>query len=137
MMTQETLERGNAASRGTTARLAVSVPKIRESAFRDAVKSYAEQLGYLVYFTWRSDHSPAGFPDLICVRDERMVVAELKVGKNKPTEHQVKWLDAFRRVEGVQVFLWYPDDWPMIEAVLASPPASAPVGGGKDERRTG
>ena len=59
-----------------------------------------------------------GFPDLLMLRDDRMVVAELKVGKGKKTPEQVAWLQAFV-LAGVQdVFTWFPGEWEEIEAIL-------------------
>jgi hypothetical protein len=61
----------------------------------------------------------AGFPDLVCVRGGRVVVAELKVGRGKTTEAQDDWLAAFGRTDA-RAYLWRgPDDWPVIESVLA------------------
>lgn len=59
----------------------------------------------------------AGFPDLVMVRGGEVVVAELKVGTNQPTEDQVRWIDAFVGAE-VPAFVWYPRDWTDIERVL-------------------
>lgn len=105
----------------TTARHRVSAVPIRENAFRDAVKAYAERRGWKVMFHWSSLHSPAGWPDLFMLRDQRMVVAELKVGRGKLTDAQVKWLDAFRWLDkGAEVYVWKPDQWDdgTIEKVL-------------------
>jgi hypothetical protein len=57
-----------------------------------------------------------GFPDLVLVRD-RLVVAELKVGRNKTTPEQDGWLQAFRD-GGVEAYTWWPRDWETIEEVL-------------------
>lgn len=107
---------------GRTAIDAVSGPKIRENAFRDAVIQYAKLRGWLCYFTWNSKHSPAGFPDLVMVRGWRMVCAELKIGKNKTTPAQDEWLKALRDLDNnwCEVYLWRPEDWPTIELVLGT-----------------
>jgi hypothetical protein len=52
-----------------------------------------------------------GLPDIIASRLGRTILAELKVGKNRPTEEQREWLDASSG------YLWYPSDWSEIEAV--------------------
>lgn len=44
-------------------------------------------------------------------------VAELKVGKNKPTSDQVCWLELFRSA-GIRAEVWRPADWPEIEQAL-------------------
>ena len=97
----------------------LAAPRMRESAFRDAVVHLATLRGWMTYFTWRSDHSPKGFPDLIFLRGDRMVVAELKVGTNTPSAEQEAWLAAFRLI-GAEVFVWRPEDWTTIEEVLAA-----------------
>lgn len=58
-----------------------------------------------------------GFPDLILVR-ERVIVAELKAGKNKPTPEQKQWLQAFERA-GIPAYTWWPHEWDEIEQVLS------------------
>ena len=59
----------------------------------------------------------AGFPDLVLVRRRTIIVAELKVGKNRPTLDQQKWLDVFREA-GVRTYLWRPEMWNEIESIL-------------------
>ena len=59
-----------------------------------------------------------GFPDLVLVRDGRQIFAELKVGKNKPTEDQLRWLTELRRCLPDDVYLWRPSDWREIEEIL-------------------
>lgn len=46
----------------------------------------------------------------------RLVYAELKVAKNRPTPAQEMWLAALRK-SGVEVYVWYPEDFPEIVAV--------------------
>lgn len=58
-----------------------------------------------------------GFPDVLAVRQDRIVLAELKVDRNKPTPDQLLWLAAFD-VTAAEVYLWTPTDWPEIERVL-------------------
>lgn len=103
-----------------------------EAVFQSHVTTFAKQLGWMVYHTHNSQRSEAGFPDLVMVRDERVVVAELKKVTGKVTPDQQKWLDAFRRIEHLResVFVWRPTDWPEIEATLgpsAGPGAASPV----------
>ena len=52
-----------------------------------------------------------GLPDIIASRLGRTILAELKVGKNKPTQEQREWLDASGG------YLWYPADWEQIQGV--------------------
>lgn len=62
-----------------------------------------------------------GFPDLVLVRKGVVIVAELKVGKNRPTPEQTAWLEAFRQA-GVMAYLWTERHWSEIERVLDSGP---------------
>lgn len=109
--------------------------KITEAEFTRQVLEYAKLKG------WRTAHfRPArtkdgwrtavsgdgkGFPDLLMVRQGRMIVAELKVGKNKVSEAQKAWLNAFVTIVRLwtgammRVDIWTPDDWPEIERMLS------------------
>lgn len=55
----------------------------------------------------------AGWPDLVLTRRDRILAAELKVGRNKPTGDQVKWL-ARLNAAGVAACAWRPGDWDLI-----------------------
>jgi hypothetical protein len=51
-----------------------------------------------------------GWPDLFLVRDDTLIVAELKTDRNYPTPAQRAWLDALRRVRRIVVVVWKPRD---------------------------
>ena len=53
------------------------------------------------------------------MKDERIIAAELKVRRNRPTSAQVAWLEALAAA-GVETFLWTDTDWTsgVIENVL-------------------
>jgi hypothetical protein len=102
---------------------------MKESEFQKMVLDLAKLLG------WRRAHfRPArtgsggwvtpvqgdgvGFPDLVLVRPPRMIVAELKAGKNKPNPEQVAWLNAFRGCN-LEVYVWKFEDWDSIVTVLS------------------
>lgn len=93
--------------------------KITEKAFQAQVRHLAQTLGYLVYFTWRSTHSPAGFPDLVmCSPTQcRVVYAELKAESGRLSAKQQGWLDTLRAA-GQEVYLWRPSDWDRIIEIL-------------------
>lgn len=59
-----------------------------------------------------------GFPDLVLVRRERLIFAELKVGYRKPTPSQVMWARSLAAT-GVEVYLWRPEDIYTIQEVLS------------------
>lgn len=117
--------------------------KLTEAEFTRQVIELAQHLGWRVaHFRpaqtskgWRTAVSGdgAGFPDLVMVRDGRLIFAELKVGKNKLSPQQDEWLRElqgvlFRRVpsgnhaggvNSVMAVEWRPDDWESIEYFLA------------------
>lgn len=100
---------------------------MREEAFLAQVIAFAKLHG------WRSAHfRPAktergwrtavqgdgkGFPDLVLIRGDTIIVAELKVGRNQLTVEQRAWLVAFE-MAGVPAYTWRPKDWSEIEQVL-------------------
>lgn len=58
---------------------------------------------------WRTAYEGhAGLPDIIAARGGVIIMAELKVGRNKPTADQREWLEA----SGSPV--WRPEDWDSI-----------------------
>lgn len=117
-----------------TAPRVLPLPEITEVAFTDQVLELARIFG------WRTAHFRAamtkrgwrtpvqgdgkGFPDLLLIRD-RVIVAELKVGRNKPTAEQVAWLDGFRKA-GAEAYLWTPTDWDDITRILRAKETTAP-----------
>ena len=49
-----------------------------EAQFQKIVEGYAKVMGWLYYHTQDSRRSQPGFPDLVMLRGDRQVVAELK-----------------------------------------------------------
>lgn len=95
----------------------------------ECAKLYAWRVAHFRYGQNRSGRwmtpvqaDAAGFPDLLLLRGGNIMVAELKVGRNKTTADQSAWLDAFART-GVPAFLWRPEAWAEIEATLRDGPA--------------
>lgn len=103
---------------------------MNEDRFRDdLIRPLAETLGWRAYFTWRSVHSPAGFPDLVLVHAAagRLLFVELKrdlparpspstLKKLSPTPAQQAWLDDLAAVAAlcgghIKVCVWRPADW--------------------------
>ncbi|MFI6634315.1 hypothetical protein ACIBI7_36000 [Nonomuraea fuscirosea] len=85
---------------------------MKEDELRDQhIVPIARTLGYLIYWTWNSKHSPAGFPDIYLLHPGtgRIIIRELKRVGNKPTEAQQAWLDGFG-VAGLDAQVWTPVD---------------------------
>lgn len=104
---------------------------VSESEFREYVRGVAKRHGWLYYWTWRSDHSPAGFPDLVLARPPRLIVSELKAEGGIVSAAQRRWLAALEGCDGVEAYLWRPGDWEAVEAILSrtesAPPAAEAV----------
>lgn len=104
---------------------------VSERDFQDAVIRHAQLRGWLTaHFrparvmvrgqeTWRTplQGDAKGFPDLVAVRRDRQVVAELKRVGKKAEPEQVRWLEAFEAV-GAECYVWTPSDSDAIAEVL-------------------
>lgn len=62
------------------------------------------------YHTHDSRKSNVGFPDLVLVREHRLLVVELKRQKGRWRPGQQEWLADVARVPGVEAYLWRPMD---------------------------
>jgi hypothetical protein len=92
-----------------------------EKQFQADVVKYAKRCGWEdVYHTFNSKRSSPGFPDCVFGRQHRaphLMVAELKVGDNEPTDDQQRWLNYFL-LAGVPTYVWRPEHWPDIKRIL-------------------
>jgi hypothetical protein len=82
------------------------------------VRDVAKAFGWRRYHTWLSKHSPAGFPDEVLLRPPRLVFAELKSERGKLSAEQEAWLADLRKLPGVEVYQWRPEDMDEIAEVL-------------------
>jgi hypothetical protein len=89
-----------------------------EKQFLQLVLDCAAAYHWLCYHTYDSRRSAAGWLDVVCCKPPRLVIAELKVGRRRPTDAQRDWMVALAGCPGVEVFLWYPRDFPQIERVM-------------------
>ena len=94
-----------------------------EAELRKSAIALAQLLGYRVYFTWSSIHSPGGFPDIIAVREKpdrtaEMVALELKSERGKLTQAQKEWLALLAKVPGIRVGCFKPSEWEAIVEIL-------------------
>lgn len=99
--------------------------KISEKDFEGQIRDLAKLFNWKYYHTWRSIHSPAGFPDCVMVRPPRLLFAELKREGKDPTPAQQEWLDILRQCAPIldiipipEVYLWRPSDLEQIVEVL-------------------
>lgn len=96
------------------------LPVISEADFLASVTQLANLSGWLVYHTYDSRRSQAGFPDLVLARNGQLIFAELKTNKGRVKAAQTLWLDTLSQVPGIGVYLWRPRDWDGIEKILTS-----------------
>lgn len=101
-----------------------------EGALQDQVIADLEELGYLVFHPrpartaqgWATPvegTSAAGYPDITAVHPSgRCVIAELKAGKNRPSDAQLEWVRAWMAVPGVTVLVVRPDNWDELRSLL-------------------
>lgn len=94
------------------------LPDVSEKTFQQQVLDLAKLTGWRTYHVHDSRRSNPGFPDLVLVRRGRMVFAELKTRKGRVSREQQAWLDDLRACPTAEVFLWRPDDLPVIAKVL-------------------
>lgn len=91
--------------------------RISEEEFMAAVTTLAKRQGWLVYHTHNSRKSEAGFPDLVLLRRDMLIVAELKTMTGTVSAPQATFLEAFAAA-GVKAVVWRPSDWKEIVALL-------------------
>lgn len=92
---------------------------ISEDAFDAQLVDLAALSGWdLTYHTYRSDRSEPGWVDRVWVRDDRLVVAELKRWNGQPSGEQYEWLAALQHVKRVEAYLWRPADFEEAKAVF-------------------
>lgn len=97
----------------------MSARDLTEREFQSQVIGLASFYGWRHYHTHDSRRSPAGFPDLVLVRGEELIFAELKTEKGRVRLEQVEWMAALEHVPGVDVFLWRPSDFDGLHDRLA------------------
>jgi len=101
---------------------------VSERAFQDQVVTLAHLFGWTVaHFRpartargWRTPVAAdgAGFPDLVLVKEGRLICAELKSQRGKLSAAQEMWLALLSTVPGVLAVVWKPADWDVIASEL-------------------
>lgn len=81
-----------------------------EKQLQTYVLELARALGWLVYHPYDSRRSQEGFPDLVLVRNKRLLFVELKSARGKVSDAQKKWIAALTET-GTDVHIWRPEDW--------------------------
>jgi VRR-NUC domain len=94
-----------------------AVPRISEARFQRQIIDYAELMGWRCYFTYRSNHSPVGFPDLVLVRRPRVVWIEVKTERGRLSDAQRAWINELADC-GQEVHVVRPSQWRVVEELL-------------------
>ncbi len=97
------------------------MPKHEE--LRQRITELARLSGYEhIYYTWNSRHSPAGFPDMLFLKEGRLIVAELKIRPDNLSVEQYFWLSEWLKVTEL-VFVWddSDEDWEQIQSIFWRP----------------
>jgi hypothetical protein len=88
------VERAQDGREGATRVLTPPAPPdadVSEEQFLQLVLDLARALGWLAYHVRDSRRSAPGFPDLVLVRNGRILFLELKVGRGRLTAAQREW----------------------------------------------
>lgn len=81
-----------------------------EAALQSQVRTAALTAGWLFYHVYDSKRSDPGFPDVVVVRDDRVMFRELKTQKGRLSPEQVQWKEALLEA-GADWAIWRPYDW--------------------------
>ena len=94
------------------------LPRELEVDLQNRLTETAELCGWLWYHTHRSDKSPGGFPDLVLVRDGKLLALELKRGlpeiaamaRSDSGKAQLDWVAAMQQVPGCRAAVVSPEN---------------------------
>ncbi len=87
---------------------AIQDATMTEKELQSQVLALARVYGWRTYHTFDSRHSAAGFPDVVMVRGERLIFAELKTVRGKLSGAQEAWLDELGGYPGREAYCWRP-----------------------------
>lgn len=90
----------------------MAAQNVSEAELQSWIVDAATKMGWLVYHTHDSRHSPDGFPDLVLVRG-RILYREVKISSRPSVVSipQRQWLHQLRNA-GADADVWTLSDWP-------------------------
>jgi hypothetical protein len=109
------------------------MPKMTEKEWQNQVLELAKLLGWKrahfrtvrvqrkngsVYYETPVQANGKGFPDLIMVRGNRLIAAELKRDGEKLEPDQEEWARVLRNTP-VEVYAWCPSDFELVQQILS------------------
>lgn len=95
---------------------------VRERDFQQTVILMADTLGWRWYHSYDSRRDPSGFPDLVLVKGDQLLFAELKRDTTYPRADQRAWLSDLAGVQQVHAEVWRPRDLDRIQTLLEGTP---------------
>lgn len=95
---------------------AIPLHLLTEKQWSSQVADLCQRLSWKRYHTFRSDRSPAGFPDETIVRD-RLVFLELKTESGRLSDQQKDWLRALHAAKA-EAYIVRPRDLQLLAQVL-------------------
>jgi hypothetical protein len=106
-----------------------------EQQFTNELLAWGHKLGWRCFHVRNSGaggntqvQGDKGFPDLVMVRPPRLIIAELKIGKQgtyrgEPTIDQEVWLGLIDDLAmGIETYVWRPDQFEEIIIILRRKP---------------
>ena len=91
---------------------------MRERDFQRMVQDAAGYLGFMTYHTHDSRRSNPGWPDLVLLKQGRMICLELKTEKGRIRPEQEVWIAELAQVPGVTARIVRPSDLDEILTLL-------------------
>lgn len=93
-------------------RVSPAILAMSEEQLLANIKTLAALTGWRFYHTHDSQHSAAGFPDvvLLSARQRRLIYAELKRESGRLSQAQEYWVGDLRAL-GCEVAVWRPRHW--------------------------
>ncbi|MFL6138819.1 MAG: VRR-NUC domain-containing protein [Frankiaceae bacterium] len=92
-------------------------PDASETQWQGVVVGVGKFYGWVVYHTYDSRRSHAGWPDLVLAGHGRVLFAELKARTGRLSRAQRMWLGLLRAA-GLEVAVWRPADLDDVVAAL-------------------
>ena len=90
---------------------------LSEYTWQGMVLQLARATGWTYYHTRSSRGSVPGFPDLVLVRGDRLIFAELKAQDGDTSTAQDRWL-ALLEGTSAEVYVWRPSDLDQVKRTL-------------------
>lgn len=91
---------------------------MRERDIQDMMEQAAGYLGWRCFHDRDSRRNNPGFPDLVCVRNGKLLALELKTEKGKVRPGQAEWIAELAQVPGVVARIVRPKDLDDVLAML-------------------